>query len=160
MIISFFSLAFVLLNCQGKLMMIFKLCALFFVSLDVRVKSDGIKIHFSVFRLTVRWKADDLQLYSVYIFEEGNCCTCSKRCKHKTICEIGCKYKTNWQLISLWHMYVGLSFLVLARVLYVDLSSFGEQFPFVEMPQSLGEHFCCQRNAECCSLGLCYFGQR
>jgi hypothetical protein len=112
-IISFFSLAFVLLNCHGKLMMILSFCALFFVSLDVRVKSDGIKTHFSVFLLTVRWKADDLQLYSVYIFEEGNCCTCSERCKHKTIREIdaiavkGCKCKTNWQLISLWHMYVG-----------------------------------------------------
>jgi len=44
-----------------------KLCALFFVSLDVRVKSDGgIKTHFSVFLLTVRCKAHDLQLYSVY----------------------------------------------------------------------------------------------
>jgi hypothetical protein len=143
-----------------------KLCALFFVSLDVRVKSDGIKTHFSVFLLTVRWKADDLELYSVYVFEEGNCCTRSKRCKHKTIRELdaiavkGCKYKTNWQLISLWHMYVGLSFLVLARVLYVDLSSFGEHFPFAEMPQTLGEHFCCLRDAECCWLELCYFGQR
>jgi hypothetical protein len=128
-----------------------KLCALFFVSVHVRVKSDGIETHFSVFLLTVRWKADDLQLYSVYIFEEGNCCNCSKSCKHKTIREIdaiaakvanttiweidaiavkGCKYKTNWQFISPWHMYVGLSFLVLARVLYVDLSSFGEHFPF------------------------------
>lgn len=94
-------------------MMILSFCALFFVSLDVRVKSDGIKTHFSVFLLAVRWKADDVQLYSVYIFEEGNCCTCSERCKHKTIHEIDaiavkeCKCKTNWQLISLWHMYVG-----------------------------------------------------
>ncbi len=45
-------------------------------------------------------------------------------------------------------------------MLYVDPSSSGEHFPFAEIPQSLGEHFCCQRDAECCWLGLCYFGQR
>lgn len=31
-------------------------------------------------------------------------------------------------------------------MLYVDPSSSGEHFPFAEIPQSLGEHFCCQRD--------------